>query len=629
MPMLRGFLLAELPLSVEDLTSPTAYLVYLLAGLMLILWLLGVVLSRGGARKASRREGAFLAGTMQELKDLVDGLHESVGRVSDAVEFTRDKMDGRLNSTSRSLEALPRINEGVAKMRETLVALEKTVASPVESDLKVRLEEALAALRVKEGENAQLQKDVAEFHEALQAAALEAEQKTDDAAVQAKLRDLEASRQALEEEKAKFEKHQGVIKAQIKEAGEKLKQAKDEVRAEREALRREQTEGAGAGAGVSEEERRKLDEEWETLKEQQDTLQAEREWIDSEKAALEEERDALRSSLDAARNEREEMLAEVHALRDRVKSGPAGVELGPVWPKGVSPESDTAVDEGAGQDEEPAPAPAPGHGADDDRDLASWGYSSLTGADEPADIPAADEEDITAEAETASDEKSRDEWEDMIGTARENADIPGLREDAAPRPEPDLEGMPPLPDLPEAIPGLDTPLPAAEDPVADLVEAPEEDLPGVDAPGEWAEPAPAPVETQAAPPVEEEPDEDEEEVSFSERSPGIHVAAYAGILLVRLDFNEIKNPEAHALDEVIFSETSDKDDRILLNLDSVKYINSRGLSSITKIAVQRTANLVLTNENVLKIMDMMGFLPLFTIFNTEEDALEAFGETEV
>ncbi|MHC4777338.1 MAG: STAS domain-containing protein, partial [Planctomycetota bacterium] len=68
---------------------------------------------------------------------------------------------------------------------------------------------------------------------------------------------------------------------------------------------------------------------------------------------------------------------------------------------------------------------------------------------------------------------------------------------------------------------------------------------------------------------------------------------------------------------------------ILLDLSQLKYINSRGLSSITKVAVQRTAHIVLTNDNVLKIMDMMGFLPLFTLFETVDAALEAFGETEL
>jgi hypothetical protein len=40
--------------------------------------------------------------------------------------------------------------------------------------------------------------------------------------------------------------------------------------------------------------------------------------------------------------------------------------------------------------------------------------------------------------------------------------------------------------------------------------------------------------------------------------------------------------------------------------------------------VERDCRLVLTAEDVIKVMDLMGFLPLLTICATQEEALRSF-----
>jgi anti-anti-sigma regulatory factor/type II secretory pathway pseudopilin PulG len=97
-----------------------------------------------------------------------------------------------------------------------------------------------------------------------------------------------------------------------------------------------------------------------------------------------------------------------------------------------------------------------------------------------------------------------------------------------------------------------------------------------------------------------------------------------GILKVIVHFREVKRPEAQELVGGVFDRTSDKTDRIMVDLSEVAYVNSSGLSAITKIAVERDCRLVLTAEDVIKVMDLMGFLPLLTICATQEEALRSF-----
>jgi anti-anti-sigma regulatory factor len=98
------------------------------------------------------------------------------------------------------------------------------------------------------------------------------------------------------------------------------------------------------------------------------------------------------------------------------------------------------------------------------------------------------------------------------------------------------------------------------------------------------------------------------------------------LLVVRVHYREVKRPEAQELVAGVFERTDAKDDRVLVDLTNTAYVNSSGLSAITKIAVERNCRLLLTADDVIKVMDLMGFLPLLTICATEEEARRSFEE---
>ncbi|MHC4779171.1 MAG: prolipoprotein diacylglyceryl transferase, partial [Planctomycetota bacterium] len=639
-----GYCLLAVSIKTEDLTSPNALILYGLAGFILILWILGVLLLRGSAAKSIRAEVAVLRGALVEVKDLIDGLHESVGRSSDGLEFFREKVDSRLGSLSRSIESLPRVNEGIAELRESVAALEKDVADGgpagggIDPELKAQLDRALSDLDGRDKRIAELQEEIAGFHETLQASALAEEQGSEESVFKVKLAEMEEARKKLDTERASFERNQKTIKTQIREAGEKLKHAKDDLRREKEELEKVKAlptgEGLPAGDEALTEEKTKLEREWKALEEQQNALQSDQEWVESERKALEDERDEL-----------EKIREEMDRQDAPTVQPPGGLDL-----------PETEVIEEPPSNQTPVAAP---EGSTSPEDLNAWGYSSLAaGPDGGQDLPNASEEDITTLAETASDEKTKEEWEGMLGETQdqtpeaitgetvidessstlpvgsiasgnqeepgglaEETDLPGLGEPldgetAVAAEETDLPiEAPPLPDLDEELQDDPSSSPANEEDVpSDLatVEAPEEDL-AVDtlpAPEEDLDmgtpPAPAledsvdaasPPETMDEFPPEPGPDAQEEDVwdeeaepepadsgepprapavdtdaveraelDFEERVPGIDVAVYASVLAVRTKFDEMKNDQAHALDEVIFGETSDKEDRILLDL---------------------------------------------------------------
>ncbi|MCI0342798.1 MAG: STAS domain-containing protein [Planctomycetales bacterium] len=135
-----------------------------------------------------------------------------------------------------------------------------------------------------------------------------------------------------------------------------------------------------------------------------------------------------------------------------------------------------------------------------------------------------------------------------------------------------------------------------------------------------ARPGPGPTTTslRAAKPPEAAP---------TLRAPGaggLDVEKREGILRVKVSYREVKKPEAQEMVDAIFSQTRTKEDRVLLDLSNTSYVNSSGLSAITKIALERDCRIVLTTDDVIKVMDLMGFLPLLQICATEAEALRAF-----
>lgn len=109
---------------------------------------------------------------------------------------------------------------------------------------------------------------------------------------------------------------------------------------------------------------------------------------------------------------------------------------------------------------------------------------------------------------------------------------------------------------------------------------------------------------------------------------GIAVSEQDGVLVIEVGYLEVKRPEAQEMIDAVFSRTGDKNDRILLDFSRSKYINSSGMSAITKVAVERNCQIVLTNRDILKVIDLMGFLPLLNINESFEEAFKAFSDVE-
>ncbi|MCU0723085.1 MAG: hypothetical protein MUC63_05660 [Planctomycetes bacterium] len=588
--------------SVEDLTSTQGLLILGLAGLVVVLWLVGVLLVRGSAAKAVARQAERASAPLGEIKDLVDGLHENLSKLSDAMELFRDKSENRIGTMSRALESLPRVNEGVAKIREALPAFEKILkeaagasASGYDQKLKDDLQKALGDLKVKEQENTALRKDLEKFHETMQAQALEME-RGNEKGLKEKFEAFEKERKTLEDQKAAFARHQEMIKTQIKEAGDKLRRMQDEVRKEKEEVAKLKARGPEAAA--LQEQKAKLEREWEMLQQQQQMLKGERDWLEAEKFALNEEKknleNARKASPKTAAAASPVAAAPVPAPADRPPVRSAGETQEMVMGPEAAPPSRLRSPAGAPQNPET---------------LKAWGYSSL--AEETPPAPVAEEEEITPatpeepappEAPPAPGPEGAPSgapagtgegsgWENILSGPRRS----GVTA---------LKGVVPAEDLPGLPP---------REPEAPASRGPAESTPSP------AEPAPLPAAVAAEAPVASEGD-----IPFQDREQGWSAALWNGIFILRLEREELKNEEAHALDAIVFNETEAKEDRILLDLERAKYVNSRGLSSLTKIAVQRTAHLALANDNVVKVMDMMGFLPLFTIFPTRDAALAGF-----
>jgi anti-anti-sigma regulatory factor len=602
--------IAGISFSAEDLTSPQGLLVLGLGGLVLVLWILGLVLVRGFLAKAAARSGDAALAPLAEVKDLLDGLHENLSKLSDAMELFRDKSENRIGSMARAMESLPRINEGVAKIREALPGFEKilketagSAAGGYEQKIKEDLQRALVDLKAREEENKALHKDLEKFHETMQAQALDMD-RGNAKALKEKYDGLEKERKTFDEQKAAFLRHQDMIKGQIKEAGEKLRRVQEEVKREKEEVAR--LKAQGPGDATLKEDRAKLEREWEMLQQQQQMLKGERDWLEAERYALNEEKKLAESS---GRGTAQEALAPPAAPPPAPAAAP--VSAPPVRPessafRATGDTQEMVADAPAGAR---APAAAPKGDGQSGHDLKAWGYSSLAEDGPPA--PVAQEEDIAPAAAPAP-----------APEAAEPESGPPEGPEAAPAPAPAA-----------ASGGWESVLTGAHRAGDTSVKGviPAADLPGMPAPDAAPPEAPAPEAAPEAPapasPAASEAPVDtggEGEIQFQEREQGWAAARWNGILFVRLDRDEVKNDEAHALDAIVFQETEGKEDRILLDLSKARYVNSRGLSSLTKIAVQRTAHLALANENVLRVMDMMGFLPLFTIFPDTDAALEAF-----
>jgi anti-anti-sigma regulatory factor len=490
-------------LSAENLLSPQAFLIYALGLLFLILWILAVVILKGGKKDAAK-SAEFLLQTnrrLSELRDFLNALHDGFSTLQNEFKFFKEKVMVKLNSNGRVLELLPKVADQIADGPST------GGGGSAETDtLKARLIEKEGELSARDDKIRSLELEVENFHKILEGKSL-------DEAPSAELEEgrqrIKIEREELEREKKAFEDNQEKIKQEIQLASDKLRQMKEtmgkeqeQLNEERAAIEQEKADLArmepGDGAGPP--------AEWE---EERNRLLAERGELEEEVFRLQEQVEELQKARAEAEEEDEEEEEE-----EEVETG-----------------------EEAEEEEE-------------------------KGAEETAEAPR------EAEAPASA---SPSGWGQMLaGGSRVGAPAKAEAPAAEPKAEP--------------------------------------------------EPAPAPVE--------EKPAEEPETAAVAEapQAKGIDMNSVEGILRVTVGYEEMKRPEAQELIDQVFEATEEKSDRILLDFSTTSYINSSGMSAITKIAVERDCQIVLTNKDILKVIDLMGFLPLLNINETLDEALAAFQE---
>jgi len=178
-------------------------------------------------------------------------------------------------------------------------------------------------------------------------------------------------------------------------------------------------------------------------------------------------------------------------------------------------------------------------------------------------------------------------------------------------------------ETPDELPGdgadEEEPEPPAEEPDWPPAEAPSEE-PAEDTPDDPVPEEPAPREKPGK--------SDSEGVPVPFDSKGVKAKKIKDILVVEIQYDDMKRPEAQELIDLIFGITEEKSDRVLLDCSKAAYINSSGMSAVTKIAVERNCQIVLSSPDILKIIDLMGFLPLLNINESYDEAMSAFSDEE-
>jgi anti-anti-sigma regulatory factor len=512
----------------ENLLSFQAFLMYALAFLGVLFWIVALLILKGAARKSLKQtrelsEDLYLK--VMEAHDLSAGLHDGFSTLSDEFKFFKEKVLVKMTSNSRLLEGLPRIAEQIAQIQEA-----PPVLTSADQDLTVEVERLEKEAATKDERIRSLEREMENFHRIIEEKTLEAQPESSAQDADS----LRRRRETLDTDKEAFEANSDKIKAEIQAASDRLRKVQEETREAREAL------------------------------------EAEKQSLEDERRALEEEKAELAEMgglpvHDAKEGPDEAIIAERDHLREDVE------RLQRLLAQAQSGETDSNGESEAPLIEAAAPAMD----------------SSLSETTEPFTVPPPPPaEETRGWGAVLAGEKITDETPE---------ELPG---DGAAEEEPE---------------------PPADEPDWPPPEAPSEE-PAEDRPEE-----PAPEE----PVHEEKPHRrDSEGVPVPFDSKGVKAKKINDILVVEIQYDDMKRPEAQELIDLIFGITEEKSDRVLLDCSKAAYINSSGMSAVTKIAVERNCQIVLTSPDILKIIDLMGFLPLLNINESYEEAMSAFADEE-
>jgi anti-sigma B factor antagonist len=102
----------------------------------------------------------------------------------------------------------------------------------------------------------------------------------------------------------------------------------------------------------------------------------------------------------------------------------------------------------------------------------------------------------------------------------------------------------------------------------------------------------------------------------------------SGVTIFTLE-GRVDSEGAVDLDLALQAATSEGKYRLILEMSSVRYINSAGLRTLADILTQSKQNngdlkLVNLNPKVMRVMQIIGFDKFFSIYQTLDDALAAF-----
>lgn len=95
-----------------------------------------------------------------------------------------------------------------------------------------------------------------------------------------------------------------------------------------------------------------------------------------------------------------------------------------------------------------------------------------------------------------------------------------------------------------------------------------------------------------------------------------------GILFLKVLAREFKGREAEEYVTIVFDRLENLFTAMIIDLKEVSYMNSSGISVIARTATTLPTRIVGTSDSIRSVMDLMGLLPLLSLDDSQEQALE-------